>query len=63
MRFSLKALFKAPSAHQLAVRDLEDAKRELLSVQAAAEHQVKMVEYYSGVVTRLTQYIQSESVS
>ena len=53
--------FKAPSAHQLAVRDLENAKRDLLATQAAAEHQAKMVEYYQGIVSRLTAYIRSEA--
>lgn len=61
MKFS--NLFKVPSAHQLAVRDLENAKRDLLATQAAAEHQAKMVEYYQGVVARLSVYIQTEAQS
>ena len=55
--------FKVPSAHQLAVRELENAKRALLATQAAAEHQAKMVEYYQGVVARLSVYIQTEAQS
>ena len=55
--------FKVSSAHQLAVRDLENAKRDLLATQAAAEHQAKMVEYYQGVVARLSVYIQTEAQS
>lgn len=53
-------LFKTPDAVTLASRDLEEAKRQLLVTQAQAEHSVKMVEYYQGVVTRLSQYVQSE---
>ena len=46
-------LFKTPSAHQIAVRELENAQRELLTAQATAEYAVKMVEYYSDMVNRL----------
>ena len=53
-------LFKTPDAVTLASRDLEEAKRQLLVTQSQAEHSVKMVEYYQGVVTRLSQYVQSE---
>ncbi len=53
--------FKVPSAHQLAVRELENAKRALLATQAAAEHQAKMVEYYQGMVSRLSLYIRTET--
>ena len=35
-------LFRTPSAAEIAQRDLEEAKRILLSQQAAAEHAAKM---------------------
>ena len=54
-------LFRSPSAAEIAQRDLEEAKRILLAQQAAAEHATKMVEYYQGVVIRLTQYVQQET--
>ena len=53
-------IFKTPDAITLASRDLEEAKRQLLVTQAQAEHATKMVEYYQGVVTRLSNYVQSE---
>ena len=53
-------LFKTPDAVTLASLDLEEAKRQLLATQSQAEHSAKMVEYYQGVVTRLSQYVQSE---
>ena len=58
MNFS--RLFKTPDAVTLASRDLEEAKRQLLATQAQAEHSAKMVEYYQGVVNRLSNYVQSE---
>ena len=54
-------LFRTPSAAEIAQRDLEEAKRILLSQQAAAEHAAKMVEYYQGVVHRLSAYVQQET--
>ncbi len=56
-----KQFFKTPDARSLACRDLEESKRLLLSMQSTAEHAVKMVEYYEGVVTRLSNYIQKET--
>lgn len=54
-------LFKTPDAITLASRDLEEAKRQLLVTQAQAEHATKMVEYYQGVVNRLSSYVQAEA--
>ena len=58
---NLSRLFKTPDATTLASRDLEEAKRQLLATQAAAEHSAKMVEYYQGVVIRLSNYVQAEA--
>ena len=55
-------IFKTPSAHQIAIRELENAQRELLTAHATAEHAAKMVEYYHGVVNRLTQYVNAQGV-
>ena len=59
--FKLSKLFKAPDAHTMAFRDLEEAKRRLLQTQAIAEHETKMVEYYQGVISRLTKYVHGEA--
>ena len=56
-----KQVFKVPSALSIASRELEEAKRSLLATQATAEHSAKMVEYYEGVVTRLSNYIKVET--
>lgn len=58
-----KTMFKTPSAYQIAAQDLEAAKRELLAAQSRAEHSAKMVEYYQGLVTRLSNYVQAESTN
>ena len=57
---NIARMFKTPDAVTLASRDLEEAKRQLLVTQAQAEHSAKMVEYYQGVVNRLSNYVQSE---
>ena len=57
----LTQLFKTPSAHQIAVRELENAQRELLVAHATAEHAAKMVEYYHGMVNRLTHYVNTQA--
>lgn len=54
-------MFKTPDAVSIASRDLEEAKRALLATQAQAEHATKMVEYYQGVINRLSAYIQTET--
>ena len=60
INMKITRIFKTPDAVTLASRDLEEAKRQLLVTQAQAEHSTKMVEYYQGVVTRLSNYVQSE---
>ena len=56
-----KQVFKTPSALIIASRELEEAKRNLVATQATAEHAAKMVEFYSGVVNRLSNYIKIET--
>lgn len=58
---NISRIFKTPDALTLASRDLEEAKRQLLVTQAQAEHATKMVEYYQGVVSRLSNYVQAEA--
>ena len=60
-QMKITQLFKTPDAITLASRDLEEAKRQLLVTQAQAEHATKMVEYYLGVVNRLSNYVQAEA--
>lgn len=53
-------LFK-PTPLQIAARELDDAKRDLLSAQSAAEYARRMAEYHSDRIKRLTKYIQEET--
>lgn len=57
----LNQLFRIPSSINIAKNELETSKRELLIMQATAEHSAKMVEYYQGAIKRLTGYIQKEA--
>lgn len=53
--------FRKPNANEIAVRDLEDAKRALLREQAAAEYHAKMADYYDGIIHRLTNYLKDNA--
>ena len=53
----LKKIFCLPSAEQLALRELEDAKRELLQSQTAADYAINVSNYHQERITRLTQYL------
>lgn len=57
---NITRFFKTPDAVTLASRDLEEARRQLLVAQATAEHSALMVSYYAGMVSRLSNYVQSE---
>ena len=50
-------LFRKPTAMELAVRHLEEAKRLALQEQSAAAYHSKLSEYYEDTVDRLTAYI------
>lgn len=50
---TIKAMFTTPSAEQLAVRELEQAKRELLQAQTQKEYWEQIVVYQSKRVARL----------
>jgi len=46
---------------ELASRELDDAKRELLEAQTGQDYARRMVEYHSDRVKRLTAYVANES--
>ena len=56
-----KRFFQLPSALQIAQKELENTRRELLRKQAEAEYAVKMVEYYLQMSQRLSAYVAVES--
>lgn len=52
--------FNVPTAEQLARKELEQAKRELLAAQSHAEYYTRMVDYNIARIKRL-QKVESEA--
>ena len=50
-------MLKTPTATELAVRELENAKRDMLEAQSASEYAKHMVAYHVERIARLTSYI------
>ena len=50
-------VFRTPSADVLAVQELEDARRQLLSALSAKEYASALVTYHSDRVIRLTKTV------
>ena len=57
----IRAMFRPPSAEVIALRELEDAKRDLLRVQDTQEYAARMVEYHKGKIKRLTLFLKSNA--
>jgi hypothetical protein len=55
-----KQFFTLPNADVLAVRELEQAKRELLQMQTAQDYAKSMCVYHAERVKRLTAYVTKE---
>jgi hypothetical protein len=53
----LRRIYKKPTATVIAVNDLEEAQRQLLTHQAAETYHAKMTEYYQETVDRLSTYL------
>jgi hypothetical protein len=54
---TLKALFAPPSPETLALRELEESRRELLAAHNQQEYATKMVEFHKGKIKRLTAFL------
>jgi hypothetical protein len=54
---TLKRWLSPPAALVLAARELEDAKRGLLSAQSSREYADGMCKYYESKIKRLTGYL------
>lgn len=54
--------FRMPSADMMAVKELEEAKRELLQMQSAQDYAKSMCAYHAERVKRLTAYVSKEHV-
>lgn len=53
----VKQVFKTPTADQLAQREYDEARRELLLSQSAAEYHQSMIEYHIKRLLRLKEII------
>lgn len=53
----LKEIYQKPSAETLALRELEDAKRNWLEALSGAEYARRMAEYHNDRIKRLTAYL------
>jgi hypothetical protein len=54
---AIKSLYAAPSPETIALRELEQSRRELLSVYTQQEYALKMVEFHKNKIKRLTQFL------
>ena len=57
MKEFLFSLLRVPTADIMAVRELEEAKRELLRSQSAQDYAKRMVEYHQDRIKRLSAYV------
>jgi hypothetical protein len=53
----LKRMFTTPTADQLAQREYDDTRRELLLSQSAAEYHQSMIEYHIKRLLRLKEIL------
>jgi hypothetical protein len=53
----LKKLWATPSPESIALRELEDSRRELLNAHTQQEYSAKMVEFHKGKIKRLTAFL------
>ena len=56
-------LFHTPSAEQLAVKELEEAKRELLLAQSGVEYATNMARYHQARIDRLKRVVNESTKS
>lgn len=53
----IKAVFVPPGAVVLAVRELEEARRQLLAAQTGREYADSMCRYHEARIARLSKYL------
>jgi hypothetical protein len=53
----IKSLLAPPSPESIALRELEESRRELLSAQTSQEYAAKMAEFHKGKIKRLTAFL------
>ena len=57
----LLAMFRKPTALEIAVRDLEQAKRDYLTAMQHAEYYAAQASYNDGLIARLTNYLKESA--
>ena len=57
MMQDLKKLWATPSPETIALRELEESRRELLAAHNQQEYATKMVEFHKGKIKRLTLFL------
>ena len=55
------AMFRKPTALEIAVRDLEQAKRDYLTAMQHAEYYAAQASYNDGLIARLTNYLKESA--
>lgn len=55
----LSSAFKTPSAEVLAQRELEEARRQLLQAQSAAEYAQNLAAYHTQRIARLSAFLRN----
>lgn len=53
----MKDYFKTPSPEELAAKELDEAKRELLRALSGQDYANRIVQYHEDRIKRLTEYI------
>ena len=54
---TIKALYAPPSPETIALRELEESRRELLAAHTQQEYALKMCEYHKNKIKRLTLFL------
>jgi len=57
----IKEFWCHPTPQTLALRELEESKRELLTAHTNQEYSLKMVEYHRNKIKRLTLFLKEKS--
>jgi hypothetical protein len=53
----IKQLYAPPSPEAIALRELEESRRELLNAYTQQEYALKMCEFHKGKIKRLTSFL------
>lgn len=62
LKEQMKSIFKTPTAVELAIDELAEAKRELLRSQTALDYSKHMVNYHTDRIIRLSEYVENATV-